>query len=393
MLANVAVKPWNTYEIVNHTLKIAVSDSTMNGKPAEPIDQLAVPRKNQKAPNPMKPIGKEELYGLQTNPPAPETGLKGLSLNTYTPNRSKGVKAKAGGYGVLFHKVEYGKTGSVTGIVTLKPDDSRSREGVIASNLCRDGGTRPIGKVIQSDEDALRISVDADLCQAGPSTQQQCENGCPVVDHLTAEVSIAFGWRQFGQTAPTDIRTPGIQRYINTMPDSLQEAMNFGANTAIPDFDNLSGTSSSGEGSGASKGTSSSSGGTIDSCACSCEEMAAFDSRAEEIKKSGDNDAMMAMAGKMMACTSQCQREYMICRMEADKAKKQKQELLRKQEAEARLENCDCSCEALDDMASLGREFEKQFAEGGSVRNEDIAQLTQCASACQQEMLACAMKK
>ena len=160
----------------------------------------------------MKPIGKEELYGLQTNSPAPEIGPKGFTLNTYTPNRSKGVKANAGGYGLLLHEVEYGKTGSMKGIVTVKPDAPGSGEGVIASNLCKDRGTRPIGKIIQSDEDALRISVDADLCKADSSTIQQCENGCPVVDHLSADVNIAFGWRQFGPTAPTDIRTPGIQR-------------------------------------------------------------------------------------------------------------------------------------------------------------------------------------
>ena len=223
----------------------------MNGKPAEPVEQLPVPRQRQKAVNPSKPIGKEELYGLQTDPPSPDSGLKGFSLNTYTPNRNKGAKPKPGGYGVLIHKMEYGKTGSVTGVVTLNDNDPRLRKGPIASNFCKDGGTKPIGEVIQSDEDAVRISVDADLCQAGPSTMQQCERGgCPVVDHLTSEVSIAFGWRQFSDTAPTDIRTPGIQRYINTMPDSLQEAMNFGANTALPDFDDFSATGGDGDGSG-----------------------------------------------------------------------------------------------------------------------------------------------
>jgi hypothetical protein len=101
----------------------------------------------------------------------------------------------------------------------------------------------------------------------------------------------------------------------------------------------------------------------------------------------------MALAGQMMGCMGQCQREYMLCRMEAGEAEKRKKELLARQEAEARQENCDCSCEAVEDMISRSRELEKQFMAGGSIPNEVIAQLTQCATACQQEMLACAMKK
>jgi hypothetical protein len=141
----------------------------------------------------------------------------------------------------------------------------------------------------------------------------------------------------------------------------------------------------------------SSLGATLGSCACSCEELADFENRAEEAKKAGDNDAMKALAGQMMACMGQCQAEYMICHMEAGEAEKQEKELLARQEAEARQENCDCSCEALDDIVSRGQEFEKQlqkqFAEGGSISNEDILQLTQCFSVCQQEVIDCAMKK
>jgi len=393
ILSNVAVKPWKSSAVTDHTFKVAVSNSTFNGKPAEPAEQLAVPRKNQMTPNPMKPIGKEELYGLQTNPPVPEPPIKGLSLNTYTPNRSKGVKAKAGGYAVSINNLEYGKTGPVTGLVAKAKEDPGSRHIPPSTLFCKDFGARPIGDVIQSDENALRISVDADLCRA-PSPGQLCgDNGCPVVDHLTAEVSIGFGWRSFSQTAPTDIRTPGVQLYIDTMPDSLQEALKHGANTAIPNFDSMPGTSDSDDESGASNDASPGSGGTLESCTCSCDELADFDSRAEEAKKAGDNDATMALAGQMMGCMGECQRGYMICRMETAEAEDQRRKLLRKQEADARQANCDCSCEALDDIVNRGQELEKQFASGGSVSNEDIAQLSQCFSACQQEMIACAMKK
>jgi len=393
ILSNVAVKPWKTSAITGYAFRVAVSDSTFNGKPAEPMEQLAVPRKNQMTPNPMMSIGKEELYGLQTSPPVPEPPIKGLGLHTYTPNRNKGVKAKAGGYGVSINQMEYGKTGPVTGLVAKDKEDPGSQHIPPSTVFCKDFGARPIGEVIQSDEDFLRISVDADLCRAPNPGSDECKNGCPVVDHLTAQVNIAFGWRQFSQTAPTDIRTPGVQLYIDTMPGSLQEALKHGANTAIPNFDSMPGTSGSGDGSDAGTGTSSSSGGTLDSCGCSCEELADFDSRAEEAKKVGDNDATMALAGQMLGCMDKYQRQYMICRMEAGEAEKQRRELLRKQEAEARQAKCDCSCEAIDDRFSRSQELEKQFAAGGSISNKVIAQLTQCATACQKEMLACAMNK
>jgi len=126
-------------------------------------------------------------------------------------------------------------------------------------------------------------------------------------------------------------------------------------------------------------------------CDCSCEELADFESSIADAKQAGNDEAMMAMAGPMMACTNQCQREYMICRVEVDEAEDEKKELLAEQEA-AKID-CDCSCEALDMLASRGHELEKLVSAGKSVSNEDIMQLAQCATVCQQEMLSCAMKK
>jgi len=140
-----------------------------------------------------------------------------------------------------------------------------------------------------------------------------------------------------------------------------------------------------------SSSTSGDSGSGISECTCSCEELADFERSVEDAKKAGNDEAMRAMAGPMMACMNPCQREYMICRIEADDAEDKKNALLAEQEA-AKID-CDCSCEALDKLASRGRELEKRFAAGGSVANEDILQLSHCATACQQQMLSCAMKK
>jgi hypothetical protein len=387
VLSNVAVKPWRTITLRARSLKISVSDSTANGEPTEPVEQMSVPRKRKAPLNPNKPVGKEELYGLQTDPPAPDRGIKGLTLNPYTPNRDKGAKARPGGYGISFHDLKYGETGPVTGIVALDADDPRTDEGPIASNFCKDP-LKPIGEVIQSDEDSLRIAVDADLCQAGPSTLKQCEDSCPVVDHLSAEANIAFGWRQFSDTAPTDIRTPGVQRYINSMPSSLEEAMRFGAGTELPDTDGIADNAAS------TASNASTSGGTFESCTCTCEEREAFEVRALELKarlETGDNPSLSAL-DDLNRCNSVCQREYIICVLEADRAEKQRKELQKQQQQQSMAAECDCSCDALDALFKRGKDLEEQFMAGGSVSNEEIMRLSQCTTTCQQEMMACAMK-
>ena len=385
VLSNVAVKPSATAMVPMLVLKVAVSDSTANGEPTEPIEKLTVPRKSQPR-NPAKANGKEALYGLQTDPPLPDAGIKGFSLTPYTPNRSRGAKAKPGGYAIQINEMKYGGTGPVRGTVALQPDDPKAREGAVSSILCKDGHT-PIGRVLQSDEKALRIEVDTDLCQASAGTLPQCKDGCPVVDHVTAEVNIAFGWRSFSDTAPTDIRTPGIERYINTMPGSLQEAMRFGAGTAIP---NMSGIGSPGAPGG---GSSSSKGGTLADCACSCEEREQNERGLSELKariEAGDTAALSAM-GEFTRCTVPCQRAYMLCVMEADRAAKAQKE----QEAQAQRDaiNCDCSCEALTARMQQARGLESAWMQGGGIPQEQIAELAHCATVCQPAMIQCAMQR
>jgi hypothetical protein len=369
-------------------LKIGVCTSTANGNPAEPICQMQVPRKRQQPVNPAKPIGKEELYGLKTDPPAPDTGVKGLRFGPYSPNRSKGAKAVPGGYGIVFHKLEYGRTGAVTGIVTHESNGPNAGGAIISSSVCKDPA-KPIGKVIQSDEDALRISLDADLCEAGPGNLKQCENGCPVVDHLTAEVNIPFGWRQFSETAPTDIRTPGIERYINTMPDSLEEAMNFGANTALPDLDVLPGNSGTGGGSADNPGSSTA---KPLPCACTCAELAAAEAQGMALRRqidAGGNPSMVGL-GDLTRCSVPCQKEYMICRMDADRVEKQQQELLRQQKVDAL--NCDCSCGSIAGRHKRAQALENNIMSGAPVSEQNIFELSHCATKCQKEMIDCAVK-
>ena len=397
ILSNVSVEPWNTVPANDLLVKVAVSSGNINDEPAEPVHQLPVARtKPAAAPNPIKPVDREVLYGLQTSPPASHTSPKGFNLIPYRETLSNGTRAKAedDSYAVQLYQLEYGQTGPVTGNLVLhQADPAKTAQGVVSSALCKDGD-KPIGEIIRSDEDAVQIKIDTDLCKAGPGTLKKCETACPVVDHVTAEFNIAYGWRQFEQTAPTDIRTRGIERYINTMPDSLAEAMTFGANTALPDTDDWSLDGSAGNDDGGAGTTPSGhSGATLDHCACSCEEMWVTDARGEEMKSAIEGGAELSMAElrSLTRCAEQCQSEYMICRFEADEAEKAEREEAKRQAANP--ENCDCSCANLAAEDERGAEMRDRFESGGQVVTQELQELMRCMPICQQARMGCMLKQ
>jgi hypothetical protein len=333
----------------------------------------------------------ENLYGITKTPPPSAQRL----------TVSVAVKGDDLGYAATWmgEPPSLGYTGPYKGVMSGPAGGGR----VIMSSLCARHSDGVIGQIIRFDRDHLWIDFDADLCEM--TMPPRLDGRYPKVDHFKASLRFPFGWRYSAENSPVDIVTPGMQIFIDRHAKRLPMVLSGTWHNPDPTLDPGTTTTTSDPGSanpggppGAPPGSGgASSGGTLNACACSCEELADFDSRAEEAKKVGDNDATMALAGQMMGCMGQCEREYMICRMDNAEVKKQEKELLRKQKAEARQANCDCSCEALDDIVSGGQEFEKklqkQFAEGGSKSNEDIIQLTQCYSVCQQEVIACAMKK
>jgi hypothetical protein len=396
ILSNVAEEPWKTKDISDFVFKAGATWSSRNGDPVEPTHNMPVQRRNQ-LPNPSAKIGKEELYGLKTDPPVREDVMTGVGLQKYAPNRSKGGKPQTvGGYSVSITQLKYGQTGEVTGSVVLQAQDPRNQAGQVSSLFCKDGATRPVGEVTQSDESAFRISIDADVCQLGPATMQQCErSGCPIIERVSGEVNVTFGWRQFNSTAPVDIRTPGIQAYIDTMPDSLEEAMNFGAGTAIPDTTGIPGDE--GSDSGDDSGGFSNTGKTLDSCACTCDELAANDAAAVDFKAriaAGEQPSMNEISG-FNRCFSTCQRQYMVCRMEEADAKDQAEEQASEQaseQARQKVPPCDCSCASLADFDKNAQDLQNQFAAGQTVSNEALEGLVRCAQDCQSEHLACRMQ-
>jgi len=339
----------------------------------------------------MLTMSPETMYGI-TKSPAPSAMRLTVSV---------AVKGDDLGYAATWmgEPPSLGYTGPYKGVMSGPAGGGR----VIMSSLCARHSDGVIGQITRFDRDHLWIDFDADLCEM--TMPPRLDGRYPKVDHFKASLRFPFGWRYSAENSPVDIVTPGMQIFIDRHAKRLPMVLSGTWQNPDPEPDRGTATATSGPGSanpggppGAPPGSSGTgSGGALDSCTCSCEELADFDNRAEEAKKVGDNDATMALAGQMMGCMGQCEREYMICRMDNAEVKKQEKELLRKQEAEASQANCDCSCEALDDIVSGGQEFEKklqkQFAEGGSISNEDIIQLTQCYSVCQQEVIACAMKK
>ncbi|MGA9574940.1 MAG: hypothetical protein WBS20_13450 [Lysobacterales bacterium] len=391
ILSNVAEEPWKTKDISGFEFKAGVTNSSLNGEPAEPTHNMPVQRKSG-ASKPMGKVGKEELYGLKTDPPIRQDSLTSVGLHRYAPHRDKGGKPQtSGGFSVTINDLKYGQTGAVKGAVVLQALDPRNKAGPVSSLFCKDGAKKVIGEVTQSDELAFRISVDANVCQMGPATIAQCEqSGCPVVEHVSGKVNVTFGWRQFNSTAPVDIRTNGVEAYINTMPDSLEEAMKFGAGTAITDTTGDPGDAGNGP------GDSSGSGGMQESCSCTCDELAATDSAAEDYKAriAAGEQASMGKISQFSRCAASCQREYMICRMEQGNREKQAEERAREQARES-AKPCDCSCEALADFDARTKDMQTQVAAGGTVSNEalqGLRRLVQCAQECQSQHLACRMQ-
>jgi len=389
ILSNVAKRAEKTVETPENDpimLRIGIVEAVgKDGREYDPPNSVTIGMPGTLTMSP------ENLYGI-TKSPAPSAQRLTVSV---------AVKGDDLGYAAIWmgEPPSLGYTGPYKGVMSGPAGGGR----VIMSSLCARHSDGVIGQITRFDRDHLWIDFDADLCEM--TMPPRLDGRYPKVDHFKASLRFPFGWRYSAENSPVDIVTPGMQIFIDRHAKRLPMVLSGTWQTPDPTPGPGTTTTTSGPGSanpggppGAPPGSGgSSSGATLDSCACSCEELADFDSRAEEAKKVGDNDATMALAGQMMGCMGHCEREYMICRMDNAEVKKQEKELLRKQEAEAMQANCDCSCEALDDIVSRGQEFEKQlqkqFAEGGSISNEDILQLTQCFSVCQQEVIDCAMKK
>ncbi|MGB7933027.1 MAG: hypothetical protein WCH04_12520 [Gammaproteobacteria bacterium] len=252
----------------------------------------------------------ESKYGI-TKAPTPAVML----LNFGLP-----VKGSEEQYGLswLGELPALGYRGPFKGTITAP--QKRGAPSVVSSMICKRHHNGEIGRVLRFDRDHLWIDIDADLCEL--KVPPPANGDFPVVDHVRASLRLPFGWQYDPASAPADIVTPGMQvfidRYNKRLPTVLSGAWPTPAGASNPGSDGANNPAApGGSQTGAEDDAGGSGSGSVlhsNHCTCSCEELAAFDEQAETAKKNGDNDAAMSLATEMMACTSQCQREYMLCR-------------------------------------------------------------------------------
>jgi hypothetical protein len=387
VISNVAENPMQTAPIRSQTFKIGLAWATLGDQASEPMPNIPVPRaRDASKMSAGRPAKQADFYGLEDAPPLPGPRPVGVGTHRDAPGKAS--------CHALIHTLQYGQTGDVFGQVV---QDDSGNPLVNSSLWCDDAAKKqPIGRVLKSDETAFRIAIDAQFCEPPKPPDQTCgTGGCPVAGRCKMEISIPFGWRQFPESAPTDIVTPGVAEYIKTMPDSISEmagmafgTLNSGPNTPVS----------------ADSGSSSPISADVarqlpdlptDACTCSCEERAAIERRGEALSAASEQlqgDSMTEFT-RYMQCSEQCQAEYLACIFEENEARKSAESAAQERAeaitARSKFESCDCSCPALEAMQERGSYLEEQK---NPALLEEQMQILQCFSKCSDEYTSCIMQ-
>lgn len=254
----------------------------------------------------------EAQYGITTTP-TPATMLLNFSLPIADSDEAYGVSW-------MGETPSLGYRGPFTGTVTA-PQKSGA-QSVVSSMLCQRHRDGVVGRILRFDRDQLSIEIDADLCEI--RVPPPADGNFPIVDRVRARLHLPFGWQYDPASAPADIVTPGMQVFIDRHARKVPRVLSDSWHDPGPGPDETGagndppGTGSPGaSGGGSGAGASGASGASVlqgAPCACSCEELAAFDEASETSKAAGDDRATMALAREMMSCMAQCQRPYLLCR-------------------------------------------------------------------------------
>ncbi|MGB5392547.1 MAG: hypothetical protein WBP10_20425, partial [Thermoanaerobaculia bacterium] len=170
----------------------------------------------------------------------------------------------------------------------------------------------------------LQISIDTPICELSLENMELCRNGCPKVDHLKADVTLAFGWRHFAEHEIEDLVTPAVQLDIDryhheVFGDPLPYPTGGGAGSggdgggdgSDGDGSGADGTGAGGGGDGSDGDGSGADGTGADICLCTCEEYEEIQLRTEDTGSSGMPD--MEFMAKVMRCAFECVEEYRAC--------------------------------------------------------------------------------
>ncbi|MGB5659868.1 MAG: hypothetical protein WBO54_10340 [Thermoanaerobaculia bacterium] len=192
-----------------------------------------------------------------------------------------------------------------------------------SSHFCNPGGEQPsVGRITRSDDELLEISIDTPICEMSLENMSLCRNGCPKVDHLKADLTLAFGWRHFAENEIEDLVTPAVQldidRYHHEVFGDPLPYPTGGGGDGDGGGDGSGGNGSGADGTGAGGGGDGSDGdgsgadGTgADICLCTCEEYEEIQRRTEETESGGMPD--MKFLAKVMRCAFECVEEYRAC--------------------------------------------------------------------------------
>jgi hypothetical protein len=326
ILVNVAVTPWETKRADDINIRFGFTRTETQGKKLAPPDAEHIR---------LPPYGslRELTYGLRktkpmpSSPPIPEIKIPVLEISGKEPdllesslkgnlNRRKGTRE----YRVLpdFTKpFAPGYTGPLYGSVTLHDPNLQMGGGGIMSAFCDPEGKRPIGQVLQADEDLMKVHVKVDLCEVKMTlTPPFPKPPYPVVDHLDAVIVLPFGWRYFRDKAPVDYVTAGVQIFMDRYHERMQVHWGpqwpFISAPTGPTGPTGPGTGTGpapGPGAGPGTGTGSGKGSAVGpGCDCSCESF----NQLKELSKRRDAASQKKLK-EMSMCAMQCMNQWTAC--------------------------------------------------------------------------------
>jgi hypothetical protein len=338
---------------------------------------------------------KETFYGLYFTAPINASNLFDIELNELLT----GEAPRCGGSGENrqcaydtggdyqihpLQRVAFGQTGAIAASVHKNGEEGPA----LASTFCgRDADTKAV-QVLDSSEDGLVLRIDTDLCELPGPGNNFCGRRptCPVRDHLLTTVTLAFGREHFADSAPIDVLTPGTKfdmdlyfRYgvpTEGVP-SPSTGMSGSGPPVIPDS----------TGAGTGQNGSSGSGAVAGGCACTCEERRETLDRAEELKRRRDagEEVGLENLGALTACSGVCQREYMICEMEANAARR----AAKKQTPPPAKAGCDCGCAGLE---AAQKRLSSLSTQSQSPHLQALREVGECMSACRADYMKCSQQ-
>jgi hypothetical protein len=265
------------------------------------------------------------------------------------------------------------------------------------STYCSTDADLKAVEILDSGDDGIVLRINTDLCEVPSPHNDYCNKrpNCPVRDRLLTTLTLGLGREHFADTAPIHVSTPGTRFDMELY---FRGGVPTGPSVSSTDPDSEMGSGSDrrptpGSGSqgpeAASPAGSYGATGTFNTCSCTCEEREAAIRRGAQLRAGAEAGAEVTMdqITSLSNCSGVCQREYMICELEATKEARRLKEAS-KQPATAQAD-CDCSCGGLDALEQQNAALLSQVQAGAPPPLEALERAGNCMSACVSQYAAC----